>query len=202
MNYVLLMGYSLTVLALIAAPGPVVVLVTGAATRHGYRCALRTMAGSNIASLLLIAVAAAMLRGVVAIHPDMLTLLAAAGSCYIAWLAVGMLRGDNSASAASAQRGGWLMGFVTGVSNPKDILFFVAFFPLFIPVTPTPGLSLIVLTVIWLIIDLSVLSFYIFAIRRWLSAAHSARVTTLSACCLLLFALYGLGYNGWAWLSR
>lgn len=202
MNYALLMGYSLTVLALIATPGPVVVLVTGAATHHGYRCALRTMAGSNIASLLLIAVAAAMLRGVVAIHADMLTLLAAAGSCYIAWLAVGMLRGAHSASAASAQRGGWLMGFVTGVSNPKDILFFVAFFPLFIPVTPTPGLSLIVLTVIWLIIDLSVLSFYIFAIRRWLSAAHSARVTSVSACCLLLFALYGLGYNGWEWLSR
>ncbi|WP_434669199.1 LysE family translocator [Klebsiella sp. B345] len=202
MNYALLMGYGLTVLALIATPGPVVVLVTDAATRHGYRCALYTMAGSNLASLLLIAVAAAMLRGVVAIHPDMLTLLAAAGSCYIAWLAVGMLRGSLSASAASARRGGWLIGFVTGVSNPKDILFFVAFFPLFIPVTADPGLSLVLLTVIWLVIDLSVLSLYIFTIRRWLSVAHRDRVTTISAGFLLLFALYGLGYNGWVWLSR
>jgi hypothetical protein len=48
MNYALMAGYSMTVLALIATPGPVVLLVTGCAARAGTSSALRTMMGSNL----------------------------------------------------------------------------------------------------------------------------------------------------------
>ncbi len=88
MNYMLVAGYCLTVVALIATPGPVVLLVTGTAAREGYARAIRTMIGGNLASLLLIAVAAATLTGALHLDPQALTLVAIGGSLYVAFLAV------------------------------------------------------------------------------------------------------------------
>ncbi|PJR61492.1 LysE family translocator [Raoultella sp. T31] len=197
MNYALMAGYSMTVLALIATPGPVVLLVTGCAARDGSSSALRTMIGSNLASLVLMAVAAAMLSGAVAIHPDVLLLLAALGSIYITWLALSMLRAPYITPGAAPARGGVLSGFATALSNPKDILFFVAFFPQFIQITSDVGLSLGLLSIIWVVIDLAVLSFYILAIRRWLAPAYTSRLTTIAAWFLLTLGLYGVGYHFW-----
>ena len=83
------------------------------------------------------------------------------------------------------------------LGNPKDILFFAAFFPQFIHITDSFGFSLGLLTAVWVIIDLSVLSLYILAVRRWLTACYARRVTMVSALFLLLLAFYGLGYNVW-----
>ncbi len=202
MNYPLLMAYCLTVLALIAAPGPVVMLVAGAAAREGTTCAVRTMLGSNLASLLLIALAAMMLSGLLAVDPLALTLLALGGSVYIAGLALAMWRDKAVSSAAKNPRGGIGKGFVTGLSNPKDILFFAAFFPQFIPVTGEPGLSLGLLTLVWVTLDLGVLTLYILAVGRWLRPARASQLTKVSALLLLAMALYGFGYNLWQLLQR
>ena len=83
------------------------------------------------------------------------------------------------------------------LGNPKDILFFAAFFPQLIHLTNSFGCSLGILTAVWVPIDLSVLSLYILAVRRWLTARYAQRLTTVSAFFLLILALYGLGYNLW-----
>ncbi len=197
MNLSLLMAYSLAVLALVATPGPVVLLVTGAAAREGYASAVRTMIGGNLASLLLLAAAAAMLTGALAVEPRALTLLAMIGSLYIIWLALAMLREDAVTQQVAKKRSGVMAGFATALSNPKDILFFAAFFPQFIHITDSFGCSLGVLTAVWVLIDLSVLSLYILAVLRWLTARCAKRLTTVSALFLLLLASYGLGYNVW-----
>ncbi|HHG8775001.1 TPA: LysE family translocator [Raoultella planticola] len=202
MNYILMAGYTMTVVTLIATPGPVVLLVTATAARDGYLCAVRTMLGGNLASLVLIAIAAAMLTGAVAIDPAILTLLAMAGSLYIAQLALRMGRQSSLATDAPPARGGMLSGFITALSNPKDILFFVAFFPQFIAITHNTALSLGLLTAIWLVIDLSVLSLYILAIRRWLAPERARRLTTVSAAFLLTMALYGFVYHAWLLAGR
>ena len=193
MNISLLTAYALTVLALIATPGPVVLLVTGTAAREGYASAVRT----NLASLVLLTVAAAMLNGMLTLDPRGLMLLATIGSLYIIWLAVAMLREEAVTQEASKKRSGVMAGFATALSNPKDILFFAAFFPQFIHITDSFGFSLGLLTAVWVIIDLSVLSLYILAVRRWLTACYARRVTMVSALFLLLLAFYGLGYNVW-----
>ena len=128
MNISLLTAYALTVLALIATPGPVVLLVTGTAAREGYASAVRTMIGGNLASLVLLTVAAAMLNGMLTLDPRALMLLATIGSLYIIWLAVAMLREEAVTQEASKKRSGVVAGFATALSNPKDILFFAAFF--------------------------------------------------------------------------
>ncbi|HDX8803769.1 TPA: LysE family transporter [Klebsiella oxytoca] len=197
MNISLLTAYSLTVLALIATPGPVVVLVTGAAAREGCASAVRTMIGGNLASLVLLAAAAAMLNGIVALDPRALTLMATIGSLFIIRLALGMLCAEPVTQDASKKRSGVMAGFATALSNPKDILFFAAFFPQFISVTDSFGLSLGLLTAVWVMIDLGVLTLYILAVRRWLTARYAQRLTTVSVFFLLILALYGLGYNLW-----
>ena len=197
MNISLLTAYSLTVLALIATPGPVVVLVTGAAAREGFASAVRTMIGGNLASLVLLAAAAAMLNGIVALDPRALTLMAPIGSLFIIRLALGMLCAEPVRQDASKKRSGVMAGFATALSNPKDILFFAAFFPQFISVPDSVGLSLGLLTAVWVMIDLGVLTLYILAVRRWLTARYAQRLTTVSAFFLLILALYGLGYNLW-----
>jgi hypothetical protein len=90
---------------------------------------------------------------------------------------------------------------VTALSNPKDILFFAAFFPQFIQITSDVGLSLGLLSIIWVAIDLGVLSFYILAIRRWLAPAHTHRLTTIAACFLLILGVYGVGIISGCWQS-
>jgi threonine/homoserine/homoserine lactone efflux protein len=73
---------------------------------------------------------------------------------------------------AATARGGVWSGFVTALSNPGHSVL-CRVFPQFIQITSDVGLSLGLLSIIWVAIDLGVLSFYILAIRRWLAPAHT-----------------------------
>lgn len=132
MNFTLLAAYSLSVVTLLLTPGPVVALITTTAAQHGYRRAFLTLIGTNGASLVLIALAALMLAGVVSISAIWLGVLGLVGSLYIGVMAINGLRTRASNPGLGARKrdnSGLIHGFLTGVANPKDILFFVAFFP-------------------------------------------------------------------------
>lgn len=200
MNLILLSAYILAVLMLLITPGPVVALVTGTAARHGSRRALATVAGTNSASLVLIMLAALMLAGAIAFSPLFLYLLGMVGSLYIGWGAVASLRAirvDAAGKEADKLRsqGGFRRGFLTGLSNPKDILFFVAFFPQFIAVTPDFTTSILTLSLVWMFSDFTVLSLYILLITRWIPERHSQGIEGISSLFLVAVSLYGIVYN-------
>lgn len=92
MNFTLLAAYSLSVVTLLLTPGPVVALITTTAAQHGYRRAFLTLIGTNGASLVLIALAALMLAGVVSISAIWLGVLGLVGSLYIGVMAINGLR--------------------------------------------------------------------------------------------------------------
>ncbi|WP_236872833.1 hypothetical protein [Burkholderia sp. NRF60-BP8] len=52
----------------------------------------------------------------------------------------------------------YLRGFVVGIANPKDLLFFVAFFPRFVGITPDSRVSLAILAALWIAVDFTVLT--------------------------------------------
>lgn len=207
LHYPLLFAYLAAIVLLIATPGPVVMLVTGTVARRGFRQGVLTAVGANAASLVLIAGAMLMVFGVVMVSARLLVGLHVAGCLFIAVLAIRTLvgewragrgrSGDGTAAGepASQPRGlpGVVRGFLVGIANPKDLLFFVAFFPQFVGITPDSRVSLAILAALWIAVDFTIMTGYMAAInhpaihrkQRWISAS--------SALALLAIALAGLG---------
>ncbi|MFJ4374869.1 LysE family translocator [Pseudomonas japonica] len=195
MNTPLLIAYLGTVILLIATPGPVVLLVLDAASRSGTGSAIRTALGANAASLLLVAAAAAILAGTLALSPQVLQWGALLGCLFIGWLGFSGLRDTGGGEqVASARANGWWQGFLIGIANPKDILFFVALFPQFIPVTASFSTSIGLLALLWLLVDLGILALYIGLMRHALAQRYKAGIARASAWLLLLLAAVGVVY--------
>lgn len=200
MNMPLLSAYILSVMMLLLTPGPVVALITGTAARYGYRSAFATAVGTNGASLILIAVAALMLRGVVSLSPVWLSFLGLAGCAYIGHSALqglfnNSVTGTTDTGTDTQRRGNFLRGLVTGLANPKDILFFVSFFPQFIAVTQDFITSILTLCLVWVIFDFAILTLYILTVKKWMSAIHGRKIEMMSSLFLLAVAGGGIGYN-------
>lgn len=203
MNTALTATYALTVLLLIATPGPVVALIVNTAAASGSRKALFTAVGTNWASLVLIGAAAWIIMTSAAIDKAWLSGMSLLGCLFIGYIAVGTLREalqqqppkHTVETPRSAGRGGLLQGFMVGISNPKDIIFFIAFFPQFIQVTESFEKSMVVLSLLWIAIDFAVLSLYIFAIGKIASQRSNRLISLASGVALLLIAAGGLLYN-------
>lgn len=187
--------YILSVILLLMTPGPVVALVTRTALREGYRRAFVTVAGTNVGSLVLILMASLLLSGVITLHPLALPGVGIAGALFLAGMALQMLRGSGAQAAVSPSGGGFITGLITALANPKDILFFAAFFPQFVPVTPHFALSITLLTSIWVVLDLLILSLWIFSVRRFLPQRYTRAINRFTALFLLAVAISGLVIN-------
>ncbi|ENR6207642.1 LysE family translocator [Serratia marcescens] len=201
MNLSLLAAYFAAIFLLIATPGPVVVMVANTATRFGARRALWTALGSNGASLLLIGIAALIVTGLFAVERRMLQGISLLGCLFIARMAIASLYEDFSPPAPDARpvappqkRSAIVNGFLVGIANPKDIIFFVAFFPQFIAVTPSVGGSLTLLTALWVLMDFAILLAYITLLSGTALQRARRAISVLSALLLLAVAVVGAGY--------
>lgn len=190
--------YCLAVVLMIATPGPVMLLVVSAGLKGGYAAALRTIFGTNFASLVLIALSILSLKGLLVINAHWLDAIKLLGCLYIGYLGLQIFRevffeqAEASQEKLSPVRGGFQQGFLVGISNPKDIIFFAAFFPQFIGITPTLDLSLIMLTLSWIVLDFMTLSLVYLGFNR---LRHSRLYPHLLALCgmvLIIIAVYGI----------
>lgn len=204
MNAILLLSYVFTVLLLIATPGPVVALVAGTAATQGTRQAVLAAAGSNVASWVLLGVCAWILISGTALDSTWLAGLNLLGCLFIGYLALVSLRSSRSPRQAQptpqparsrASGGSWRQGFMVGISNPKDIIFFMSLFPQFLGITSSFGTSLLLLSLLWISIDLAILGLYIFAIGKMASPRTGRWISQLSGLALLAIACLGALYN-------
>ncbi|MBK1820685.1 LysE family translocator [Burkholderia orbicola] len=207
LHYPLLFAYLAAIVLLIATPGPVVMLITGTVARRGFRQGVLTAVGANAASLVLIAGAMLMVFGVVMVSARLLVGLHVAGCLFIAVLAIRTLvgewragrgrSGDGTAAGepASRPRGlpGVVRGFLVGIANPKDLLFFVAFFPQFVGITPDSRVSLAILAALWIAVDFTIMTGYMAAINHPAIHRKQRWIVASSALALLAIALAGLG---------
>lgn len=201
LNLSLLLVYMLSVLMLVATPGPVVALIINTSMNAGPRQALLTAVGTNAASLLLALVAVLMLTTGLSLDPRLISWVSLLGCCFIGWLALQGLReaaapGAEPEATSPRRRGqGLATGFLVGIGNPKDIIFFVSFFPQFIQVGRSLQHSALLLTLVWALIDFTVLGAYILVARQGFSLKYKRLVTGLSSLVLLGVALLGLVYS-------
>ena len=198
MNLSLLLLYLLSISLLIVTPGPVVALLVNTSLGAGSGRALRTMLGTNGASLVLALLAALILSGGLSLSVQLINIVSLVGCLFIGYLGIhSLLEGlsiaadDTAQPIQSKRRSGFINGFLVGISNPKEIVFFVSFFPQFIRITPSFGHSVALLAVLWAVIDLSVMTFYILLARQAFAIRHKAKITFASGLLLLLMAMFG-----------
>jgi threonine/homoserine/homoserine lactone efflux protein len=127
----------------IQVPGPSLLFTIGRALTVGRRDALLSVIGNALgvtAQVLLVAVG---LGAVVAASTSAYTVLKIVGAAYVVWLGVQAIRHradarmafesvDRPDVARTSTRRSLRIGFTVGLTNPKTIVFFVAFLPQFV----------------------------------------------------------------------
>lgn len=84
--------YCTAVVVMIATPGPVMLLVASAGLKGGYKQALKTIFGTNLASLVLIVLSVLILKGFLNIAEHWLNAIKILGCVYIAYLGFQILK--------------------------------------------------------------------------------------------------------------
>lgn len=197
MHFLELILYATTVIVMIAIPGPVMLLVASAGLKGGYAAALRTIFGTNFASLILIALSVLILKGLLSIEPWVFLSIKIAGCAYIAYLGYEILRDlyrgqDETMQQLKPVDGGFKKGLMVGLSNPKDIIFFSSFFPQFIHVHDNINISLLILIVTWIILDFLTLSLVYHVFNQISKSSIYHKILATCGVLLISIAIYGI----------
>lgn len=197
-DYSLLVAYFLAILLFLGTPGPVTVLVVSASVKSGFKAGLATVAGTNIASLVLIAISFIILQGVFSVSETAMLWLSFLGAFYLIYFSITIIK-DKIDIQQTVQENSSLVtknhfkdGFLIGISNPKDVIFFIAFFPLFLEVSSDIYSSMLILTLVWILLDYSLLSIYCFIFSKVSSNRVANIIGRVSGTILLLIGIYVL----------
>jgi threonine/homoserine/homoserine lactone efflux protein len=125
----------------IQVPGPSLLFTIGRALTVGRRDALLSVAGNGIGIMVQVALIAVGLAAVVTASSAAYAVVKLVGASYVIWLGIQAIRHRRDARSAldepiAPSRGGRIRslrtGFIVGVTNPKTLVFFVAFLPQFV----------------------------------------------------------------------
>lgn len=169
-----------------ATPGPNMLLVLSNSARFGLHAAMATMVGCMSALLLMMGVSAAGLGALLQLFPAVFDALRLAGAAYLAYLGIKSWRapvlehavetaGLMAPSVESAAH--VRQGMLVAASNPKAILFAVAFLPQFInPVqAQLPQFGILLLT--FAVIEVS--WYFVYALSGKRMAVYLERASVL-----------------------
>ena len=171
-----LAAFVLLELTLCLIPGPAVLLTLSYALRRGTRGGLAAASGILAGNTLYFVLSGLGVVALLLASYRVFTILKWAGALYLAFLGLRALFARHGVTpdetALGRGEGGRAFGsgFVTQVSNPKALVFFVAILPQFIDPHGAIWLQLLILTVASLVVELSVLTGYTLAAGRCLVA--------------------------------
>ena len=177
--------YVTAVFLISATPGPNMLHVMTQSIAHGPRKAMATMAGLMSAVLLCLVASALGLGALLKASPGLFDILRYAGVAYLIWLGVKAWRApvgsSDDASATRARSAGALYatGLLTGLSNPKLIIFAAALFPQFIDLDRPFWLQLGILIASFVVIESLWYAVYALGglrLARWLAPTNRQRL--------------------------
>ena len=161
--------------AIIAMPGPTVLLALHNGSNHGVRAAAWGMGGAVLADGLLVTAVACGLGILLQASETLFQAVKWLGAAYLVWLGWKMLRSPGALAEVPVQQGSnrsvglFMRCFVVALTNPKALLFMSAFLPQFIdstqPQLPQYALLALVLT----LLNVSIMLFYALCGARLLS---------------------------------
>ena len=138
MTLELWIAFTLASAALLAVPGPTVLLVVSYALGKGRARALATVPGVALGDFTAMTVSLLGAGAILAASTTLFTVLKLVGAVYLVWLGIQLWRAGGSMSEitpsgarADRPRMFWNAYVVTAL-NPKGVVFFVAFVPQFV----------------------------------------------------------------------
>lgn len=160
-------SFAIAITLLISSPGPVISLVI-ADSKHGWPTG--TLLGAAISALLLLMAALLLIHFALALDENLLDWGRIIGGGYLAYLGIKMLSCSVSITPEQGHhKDCFWRAMRVGLSNPKDILFLLAFLPSFILPEQNFLEQSIILFVIWAVIDMSIMVIYAGAAKRLLN---------------------------------
>jgi leucine efflux protein len=126
-------AFLLAATLIILIPGPAASAVAGR-VRFSLRTGAMTALGIVIGDIVLISVAGLGFAALVAMWPALLEVAKVLGGLYIAYLGLESLNSpvQSEQPGAAAPQGGFAQALAVSLRNPRPVLFFAAFFPMFI----------------------------------------------------------------------
>ena len=124
--------------ALLIIPGPTVLLVVSYALAQGRRSAWATVPGVAAGDFTAMALSLLGLGAVLAASAELFTVLKICGAAYLVYLGIKVLRApvpESLDDSAPQEHAPWRItahAYAVTALNPKGIVFYVAFFPLFL----------------------------------------------------------------------
>jgi RhtB (resistance to homoserine/threonine) family protein len=121
-------------------PGPGTLAILNATARNGVKAGLGAVLGTLLGDFLYMVAAVAGLAAIMKANPLLFQGLQWFGAAYLCWMGVQLLRSSITTlpSKPEPKQSAWVyfrQAFTVSLTNPKVILFFVAFFPLFLSPT-------------------------------------------------------------------
>ncbi len=165
--------FTSVVIAVIVMPGPAAALCLSHGVAHGRLRTLVTVLGLVLSSLALIVLSLAGLGALLASSGTLFNVVKYVGAAYLIYLGISIWRSRPNESIVGAKtvtrasqptttplRRLLRTGFLVGISNPKDLLFFGALFPQFVDTNAPLFSQTAILSATWCVVAFAVMSLY------------------------------------------
>lgn len=156
-------AFAIAGLVVVLTPGVDSFLLLRTSLHQGVRRGLLALAGIHTGTAIQVAAVICGLGALITSTPAVLSVLKWAGAAYLVYLAATILRGLWLARQESADPEGgatergdaanpYARGFLSNITNPKMLLFSLAFLPQFVGSATDPTLQLVLLAVVFLVL--------------------------------------------------
>jgi len=161
MEITIWLSYVAMISALIAFPGPSSLLITMHGYQYGFKRSNYTIIANLLGSLILMVSSALGLGFLISTSETVFSFVKYLGAAYLIYIGVKIWRkttvttNNKSTNNLNHESNSSIFkqGFFTGISNPKDLVFFAALFPVFIDSKQPIIGQFLVLMFTWLVID-------------------------------------------------
>lgn len=150
--------YALAAVGLSLTPGPNGLLALTHGALYGSRRTISTILGGSLGFGLVIAASLFGIGALLAASADLLTVLKWVGGAYLIFLGVQIWRSEPIGDSAPKKTSGTAsnlfgQGLLSAISNPKGILFFVAFLPQFVEPEKSLWIQFLIMAGTFLVIE-------------------------------------------------